>query len=162
MSKKTQHTKQFKLDAVQYRKEHPELTHIEYVKNLGIGSNTLACWETQYRNNSGDIPTRGSGNHSSEEQKEIARLNRELRDAQDALDVLKKPSAFWATTDRSCLHRSFYQGRGCQSRPSPCLYLWNAEILRRVPLRLLCLSSQKDICKAATQGICQRADTNDL
>lgn len=34
--------------------------------------------------------TRGSGNYSSDEQKEIARLKRELRDAQDALDVLKK------------------------------------------------------------------------
>ena len=34
--------------------------------------------------------TRGSGNYASDEQKEIARLRRELRDAQDALDVLKK------------------------------------------------------------------------
>jgi len=33
---------------------------------------------------------RGSGNYASDEQKEIARLRRELRDAQDALDVLKK------------------------------------------------------------------------
>jgi len=39
---------------------------------------------------SGDIPVRGSGNYASDEQKEIARLRRELRDAQDALDVLKK------------------------------------------------------------------------
>ena len=31
-----------------------------------------------------------SGNYVSDEQKEIARLRRELRDAQDALDVLKK------------------------------------------------------------------------
>ena len=36
---------------------------------------------------SGDIPDRGSGNYASDEQKEIARLRRELRDAQD---VLKK------------------------------------------------------------------------
>lgn len=39
---------------------------------------------------SGDIQVRGSGNYSSDEQKEIARLKRELRDTQDALDVLKK------------------------------------------------------------------------
>ena len=39
---------------------------------------------------SGDIPVRGSGNYASDEQKEIAHLKRELRDAQDALDVLKK------------------------------------------------------------------------
>ena len=85
-----QHTKQFKLDAVNYRKEHPDLTQVECAKNLGIGTSTLARWETQFRNNDGDIPTRGSGNYSSDEAKEIARLKRELRDTQDALEVLKK------------------------------------------------------------------------
>lgn len=85
-----QHTKQFKLDAVNYRKEHPDLTQVECAKNLGIGTSTLARWENQFRDNGGDIPTRGSGNYSSDEAKEIARLKRELRDAQDALDVLKK------------------------------------------------------------------------
>lgn len=31
-----QHTKQFKLDAVNYRKEHPDLTQTEVAKNLGM------------------------------------------------------------------------------------------------------------------------------
>jgi len=88
--KSKQHTKQFKLDAVNYRKEHPDLTQVECAKNLGIGVSTLSRWEAQFRDNSGDIPVRGSGNYSSDEAKEIARLKRELRDAQDALDVLKK------------------------------------------------------------------------
>ena len=88
--KKPQHTKQFKLDAVNYRNEHPDLTQVECAKNLGIGVSTLARWETQFRDNEGDIPVRGSGNYESDEAKEIARLKRELRDAQDALDVLKK------------------------------------------------------------------------
>ena len=88
--KKTHHTKQFKLDAVNYRKEHPDLTQAECAKNLGIGVSTLARWEAQFRDNDGDIPTIGSGYYESEEQKEIARLKRELRDTQDALDVLKK------------------------------------------------------------------------
>ena len=88
--KKTQHTKQFKLDTVNYRKEHPDLTQAECAKNLGIGVSTLARWEAQFRDNDGDIPVRGSGNYESDEAKEIARLKRELRDAQDALDVLKK------------------------------------------------------------------------
>ena len=88
--KSKQHTKQFKLDAVNYRKEHPDLTQVECAKNLGIGVSTLSRWETQFRDNSGDIPVRGSGNYSSDEAKEIARLKRELREAQDALDVLKK------------------------------------------------------------------------
>ena len=91
MSRKTkQHTKQFKLDAINYRQEHPDLTQVECAKNLGIGVSTLGKWEAQFRNNDGDIPVRGSGNYESDEAKEIARLKRELRDAQDALDVLKK------------------------------------------------------------------------
>lgn len=88
--KKTQHTKQFKLDAATYRKEHPDLTQTECAQNLGIGVSTLARWESQFRDNDGDIPVRGSGNYQSDEAKEIARLKRELRNAQDALDVLKK------------------------------------------------------------------------
>ena len=90
MAKGKQHNKQFKLDAVAYRKEHPDLTQEECAKNLGIGISTLARWESRFRNHDGDIPTRGSGNYATDEQKEIARLKRELRDAQDALDVLKK------------------------------------------------------------------------
>lgn len=88
--KSKQHTKQFKLDAINYRKEHPDLTQVECAKNLGIGISTLAKWEAQFRDHDCDIPVRGSGNYESDEQKEIARLKRELRDAQDALDVLKK------------------------------------------------------------------------
>ena len=56
---------------------------------LGVGYSTLTKWLKDFRE-SGDIPVRGSGNYASDEQKEIARLKRELRDAQDALDVLKK------------------------------------------------------------------------
>jgi len=85
-----QHTKQFKLDTINYPKEHPDLTQLQCAKNLGIGINTLARWESQYRNNDGDIPVIGSGNYESEIQRENARLKRELRDTQDALDVLKK------------------------------------------------------------------------
>lgn len=88
--KNKQHDKQFKLDAVKYVKEHPDLTQVECAKNLGISITTLARWLSQYRDNDGDIPVRGSGNYSTDEQKEIARLKRELRDTQDALDVLKK------------------------------------------------------------------------
>ncbi len=61
-----------------------------------------------FPNNEGDIPVRRSGNYESDEAKEIARLKRELHDAQDALVVLKKPSTFWGKTNRSYLYRSFY------------------------------------------------------
>lgn len=45
--KKPHHTKQFKLDAINYRKAHPDLTQVECAKNLGIGVSTLARWEAQ-------------------------------------------------------------------------------------------------------------------
>lgn len=74
--KKPNHSKQFKLDAVNYRKEHPDLTQVECAKKLGIGVSTLARWKAQLRDNDGDIPTIGSGCYESEDQREIARLKR--------------------------------------------------------------------------------------
>lgn len=89
-NKQSQHNRQFKLDAVQYVNKHPDLTQTECAENLGISISTLTRWLYQYKHNEDDIPARGSGNYESDEQKEIARLKRELRDTQDALDVLKK------------------------------------------------------------------------
>lgn len=75
---------------MQYVNQHPDLTQTECAKNFGISITTLTRWLAQYREHDGDIPVRGSGNYESDEQKEITRLKRELREAQDALDVLKK------------------------------------------------------------------------
>ena len=84
-----QHDKQFKLDAVRYYEEHKELGMRGCAENLGIGCSTLGKWSRELQN-TGNIESRGSGNYASDESKEIARLKRELRDTQDALDVLKK------------------------------------------------------------------------
>ena len=44
---KTHHTKQFKLDAINYRKEHPDLTQVECAKNLGICQKLFSIfWQT--------------------------------------------------------------------------------------------------------------------
>ena len=83
-------SQQYKEDAIRYSLDHPELTLKECAKNLGIGLSTLDRWRKLYRETNGEVPTRGSGNYASDEQREIARLKRELRDTQDALDVLKK------------------------------------------------------------------------
>ena len=81
--------KQFKLDAIQYYHDHRELGLRGCASNLGISHQTLSRWQKELRD-TGDIESRGSGNYASDEAKEIARLKRELRDAQDELDVLKK------------------------------------------------------------------------
>ena len=84
-----QYNKQFKLDAVQYYQDHKGLGLQGCASNLGISQQTLSRWKKELKN-TGDIESRGSGNYSSAEEKEIAKLKRELRDTQDALDVLKK------------------------------------------------------------------------
>ena len=93
-----QHDKQFKLDAIQYYQDHKDLGVRGCAENLGIGYSTLTKWLKDFRE-SGDIPVRGSGNYASDEQKEIARLRRELRDAQDALDVLKKAMEYYGAAE---------------------------------------------------------------
>lgn len=84
-----QHDKQFKEDAVKYYMDHKELGVRGCAQNLDIGGSTLSKWIRDSKSENG-IQVRGSGNYSSDEQKEIARLKRELRDTKDALDVLKK------------------------------------------------------------------------
>ena len=87
MAKGTQYSKQFKEDAVRYRKDHPELTVQKAAENLGISESALKNWMKAPRENEDTVPTRGTGNYSSDEAKEIARLKRELRDTKDALEI---------------------------------------------------------------------------
>mgnify|MGYP001008235864 CR=1 FL=1 len=58
--------------------------------NLNVSISALKSWIKKAKENDGEVPTRGAGNYSSDEAKEIARLQRELRDTKDALEVLKK------------------------------------------------------------------------
>lgn len=44
MAKGTQYSKQFKEDAVRYRKDHPELTVQKAAENLGISESALKNW----------------------------------------------------------------------------------------------------------------------
>ncbi|WP_196606836.1 transposase [Pectinatus frisingensis] len=81
-----QHNKKFKINAVKYIIEHPELTQRQCCKNLGIGLSPLGSWRHEYKQNHGDIPVRGSGNYSSDEQKEIAHLKQQF---------LEKFFTFW-------------------------------------------------------------------
>lgn len=83
-----QFTEQFKKDALFYVHDHSDLSINACARNLGISSNTLHGWVKRYKEN-GEVH-RGSGNYESDEAKENARLRRELRDAKDALEILKK------------------------------------------------------------------------
>ncbi len=79
--------KKFKEDAVEYVASHPELSIAACARNLGVNENTLHTWLRKARNNE---EFRGSGNFSSDEAKEIARLKKENQAYKDALNILKK------------------------------------------------------------------------
>ena len=85
-----QFDQKFKEDAVQYYLSHKELGLRRCAENLGISRNALRNWSSAAKENDGTVPVRGSGNYASDEAKENARLKKELRDTQDALEILKK------------------------------------------------------------------------
>jgi transposase len=89
MSGRSKHySKQFKKDAVTYVREHDDLSVNAAAKNLGVAASTLGKWVEKA--DGGKEIHRGSGNYSSDEAKENARLRKELRDTRDALEILKK------------------------------------------------------------------------
>ena len=83
-------TDEFKQGVVQYVLDHPNESKVAVAKKFGIADSTVHKWLKDANNNDGIINSRGSGNYSSDEAKEIARLKKELKDTQDALEVLKK------------------------------------------------------------------------
>lgn len=90
MGKSTKHfNAEFKQDAVNYYYSSGK-TIDEIAKELKIARSTLSKWINSAKSNDGVVDHRGSGNYSSDAEKEIARLKKELRDSKDALEILKK------------------------------------------------------------------------
>lgn len=90
MGKKLQqYSGEFKQDAVNYYFTSGK-TIDQTAKDLKVNKSTLNTWIRNARKNEGMVEHRGSGNYSSEAEKEIARLKKELRDKEDALEILKK------------------------------------------------------------------------
>lgn len=89
MGKQKRYKKEFKEDAVMYRKEHQEMTMETCARNLGISPSALRRW-VKAADENGNVVMRGSGNYASDEAKEIAHLKKELKDTKDALEILKK------------------------------------------------------------------------
>lgn len=88
--------KEFKINAVKYKNEHADLTIDEVARNLGVSNSSIRRWCKEFNeksskpNSTDNNMFRGSGNHSSDEAKELARLKKENRDLKDALEILKK------------------------------------------------------------------------
>lgn len=89
--KRKQFTPEFKQSAIDFVNAHPEMTVLQCANYLEIGLSTLQRWKREAKENPGQpVPFVGSGNYSSEIEKENIRLQKELRDTQEALKILKK------------------------------------------------------------------------
>lgn len=90
MSKNKKHySQEFKQDAVNYYHSSGKSLD-EASRDLKISKSALFNWVKSAETNNGTVNHRGSGNYSSDSEKEIANLKKELKDAKDALDILKK------------------------------------------------------------------------
>lgn len=89
MGRNRRYTEDFKQNAVNYYHSSGK-TIVEAAQELKVPTNTLGDWINKAEDNGGTVPHRGSGNYSSDEAKEIARLKKELKDKSDALEILKK------------------------------------------------------------------------
>ena len=87
--KRRNFTAEFKQDAVNYYHTSGK-SMAKVASELQISQGSLNNWIQKAKSNDGTVPHRGSGNYSSDESKEIARLEKELRDAKAAIDILKK------------------------------------------------------------------------
>ena len=83
------YTSEFKKDCLDYLKAHPEMSKQEAAKNLGIPKETLYGWYKKDRMKTNPESYDEYGRQTDEE-KEIIRLRKELRDTKDALEILKK------------------------------------------------------------------------
>ena len=84
------YSKDFKRDALKYIEEHPDMKIKDVADRLGIPVGTLYDWNkkrSRYDILGEDAPVSGP---LTEEEKEIRRLQRENRDLEDALAILKK------------------------------------------------------------------------
>lgn len=98
MSKK--YDEKFKNDALEYRKNHLELSVSAVCRNLGISQPTYYQWKKSAEENDGQVKHIGSGNYASDVEEENARLRRELKNSQDALKILKKAMGILAKEEQ--------------------------------------------------------------
>ena len=82
-------TAEFKQDAVEYYYSSGKSIK-DAADDLKVSQSALNNWIQNAKKNEGVVEHRGSGNYSSDAEKEIARLKKQLRDKEDALRILKK------------------------------------------------------------------------
>lgn len=88
-TKNKQYSAEFKQDAVNYYYTSGKSIK-QAAEDLKVSPSGLNGWIQNAKKNDGVVNHRGSGNYSSDAEKEIAKLRKELKDKEDALEILKK------------------------------------------------------------------------
>ena len=72
---------------------------VELAKRFGVSANTIYNWRTLYYKQAGIIPEGQGVKPMSDEEREIARLKKQLREAQLERDILKKAISIFSKDD---------------------------------------------------------------
>lgn len=88
-AKRKNYSAEFKQDAVNYYYSSGKSLKAAS-EDLKISASGLSAWIQNAKKNDGVVNHRGSGNFSSDAEKEVTKLRKELRDKDDALEILKK------------------------------------------------------------------------
>lgn len=91
---RTRFTKEFKLEAVRLL-ELGQKPATQLALELGIQRNRLYKWQEQLKQ-AGARAFRGPGRKPLDEQSEVERLKRELKQVTEERDILKKAAAYFA------------------------------------------------------------------
>jgi transposase len=92
---RTRFSKEFKLEAVRLL-ELGQKPAAQLALELGIQRNQLYKWQEQLKKSNADAAFRGPGRKALDQQGEIERLRRELKQVTEERDILKKAAAYFA------------------------------------------------------------------
>jgi transposase len=96
MNKRKQFTQEFKLEAVRLLEEGKK-PGADLARELGIRRNQLYKWKEEIdKRGEGAFPGKGRRPSTENQSEEIARLKRELAQAKEEGEILKKAAAFFA------------------------------------------------------------------
>ncbi|MBT8189024.1 MAG: transposase [Bacteroidia bacterium] len=99
MKRRRKFDKAFKLEVV--KRSLTDISLKELSEDLQIHPNMISRWRKQYLDQGEDLSFPGNGIESmSEEQKEIKRLNKALREKELELEILKKAINIFSKKDR--------------------------------------------------------------
>ncbi len=90
------YTREFKLEALRLMEESGRPSS-EIAAELGVRRNQLYKWKEAIDQKGKDVfPGQGRGNRTKTQTAEISRLKRELAQAKEDVEILKKAAAFFA------------------------------------------------------------------